>query len=260
MGDAKNQKTKGEGWTMKKQILFLMAMFILVAPVGTKSVQAFFGGGISGPLPVYNLDKTVDAATIATQINTAHQLEAALSNLAKMDPATAAANMGQIQQTLAQLQVLQQEVTGMTMDYQNFQYQWDNTYQDFRAYNGMSGTDYAYQAQQLNQATQQQIYDAMRAQGLISGIPGDAANLQHLMNASQSSQGALAAAQAGNQISGLMAQQMMRLQQMMSQSNQAQLAYYEQKQHQDAAAEAAAANAYNSEVNLGKSGGHGTLR
>lgn len=243
-----------------KKVFATLALATLVMSITPGTSHAFFGGGISGPLPVYNLDKTVDLATITTQLNTAKQLEAALSNLATMDPATAAANMGQIQQTLAQLQTLQQEVTGMTMDYQNFQQQWDAIYQDFGAYNGMSGTDYANQAQQINKATQQQIYDAMRAQGLISGIPGDAANLQQLMNASQSSQGALAAAQAGNQISGIMAQQIMRLQQMMSQSNQAQLTYYEQKQHQDAAAEAAAANAYNSEVELNKNGGYGTLR
>lgn len=243
-----------------KKVFTSLVLATLVMNITPGTSHAFFGGGISGPLPVYNLDKTVDAATIATQLNTAQQLEAALSNLASMDPATAAANMGQIQQTLAQLQMLQQEVTGMTMDYQTFQQQWDATYQDFGAYNGMSGSDYANQAQKINQATQQQIYDAMRAQGLISGIPGDAASLQQLLNASQSSQGALAAAQAGNQISGIMAQQIMRLQQMMSQSNQAQLTYYEQKQHQDAAAEAAAANAYSSDAELNKNGGHGTLR
>lgn len=245
---------------MKKTITAMILATLLTNVAPAISHADLFGGGLTGPLPVFNIDKSVDIATITTQINTLKQLEAALSNLALMDPATAAANMGQIQQTLGQLQTLQQEVTGMTMDYQNFQQQWDNTYQDFGAYNGMSGNDYAYQAQQLNLATQRQIYDAMRAQGLIAGIPGDATNLQQLMIASQSSEGALAAAQAGNQISGLIAQQMMRLQQMMSQSNQAQLSYQEQKQQQDAAAEAAAQNAYNSEVHLEKGRGKGSLR
>lgn len=243
-----------------RKTLTAMALTTLLTSMSPTISHGFFDSGISGPIAVYNVDKTVDIATITTQINTLKQLEAALSNLALMDPATAAANIGQIQQTLGQLQILQQEVTGMTMDYQNFQQQWDNTYQDFGAYNGMSGNDYAYQAQQLNLATQRQIYDAMRAQGLIAGIPGDATNLQQLMVASQSSEGALAAAQAGNQISGIIAQQMMRLQQMISQSNQAQLSYQEQKQQQDAAAEAAAANAYDSDIQLNKNGGHGTLR
>lgn len=212
---------------MKK--LFAMVITTLFLGVPAISHAALLDGGISGPLPVYNIDSSVDLATITTQLNTAQQLEAALKNLASMDSSTAAANMGQIQQTLAQLQALQQQVTGMSMDYQNFQQQWDANY-------GMSGTDYAYQVQQLTQSTQRQIYDAMRAQGLISDIPSDAANLQQLMNASQSSQGALAAAQAGNQISGILAQQIMRMQQIMAQSNQAQLAYQEKKQQQEAMA------------------------
>jgi P-type conjugative transfer protein TrbJ len=90
----------------------------------------------------------------------------------------------------------------------------------------MTGADYAAHAYSVLQSTNDVIYDAMRAQGLVAQIGADTANLQSLMSASQSAQGALAAAQAGNQIAVLNTQQMMRLQQIMAASNQAQTAYY----------------------------------
>lgn len=80
----------------------------------------------------------------------------------------------------------------------------------------------------------------MSAQGLVSTIPGQAVNLQGLINSSQNAQGALAAAQAGNQIAAMNAQQMMILQQMIAQSNQAQMSYLAQQQQEKAMAKAAA--------------------
>lgn len=217
---------------MKKVVKAVtIAGLILSTPI--QQGQAFFGGGIDGPIPVYSVDTTVDLATIATQVNTLQQLEAALKNLSSMDVASAAANMGQIQQTLAQLQAVQQQATGLTMDYQNFQQQWDQTYPDYASYTGMSGADYANQVQQLSEVTQKQIYDAMLAQGLVSQVNGDARNLQSLLSASQSAEGALAAAQAGNQIAAITSQQLMRLQQIVAQSNQAQLSYQEEQKRKE---------------------------
>jgi P-type conjugative transfer protein TrbJ len=209
---------------MKKMITSLSLALFLIVPLAPKA-QAMM---------VY--DPSVEAQMILNVANTAQQIEMQLQNLIGMNGQAAAGNMAQIQKSLADLQALQQQATGLTMDYRNFQKQYDSTYPDFSTYAGMSASEYAAQAEQLTQATQKQIYDAMWAQGLISGVPGDAENLQNLLKASQSSQGALAAAQAGNQISGLITQQMMRLQQMIAQSNQAQLAYQDEQKHREAMA------------------------
>ena len=203
----------------------LLAGVIALIPIATPA-QAFFGGGISGPLPVYNVNSTVDAATLATQINTLQQLQAALQNLASMDEATAAANLQQIQLAMQQLNEIQNSLRGTTYDFQNFQQQWDSQYQDFGSYAGQNAAQYGEQARQLMLQTDAAVYNAARAQGLVNAqLPGEYQNLQYLLNASQSAQGALSAAQAGNQIAALQIQQMMRLQQIVAASNEAQAAY-----------------------------------
>ena len=75
------------------------------------------------------------------------------------------------------------------------------------------------QAQGLLNQSSNSAYDAMRAQGLTAQIGNDAANLKTLMQASQSASGALAATQAGNQLSGMTVQQLMRLQEIVATSS-----------------------------------------
>lgn len=223
---------------MKKIALASLICLALAVPAPT---YALFGGGISGPLAVYNTDKTVDAATIATKINTAEQLSAMLKNLQGMDSATAAANIDQINANLQQLANLQNELSGMIMDYSNFQTSWDSQYHDFSDYAGMTGDDYAQNAQNLLSALNQSTYDAMRAQGLIVNNQNTAAMLQQLMQASQSAEGAKAAAQAGNLIAAQQVQQLMQFQQMVAQSNRQQSEWIAYQAHKEAMAKELAA-------------------
>lgn len=223
---------------MKKTALAILICLAMAVPAPT---YALFGGGISGPLPVYNMDKTVDAATIATKINTAEQLSAMLKNLQGMDSATAAANINQINANLQQLANLQNELSGMIMDYSNFQTSWDSQYHDFGDYAGMTGDDYAQNAQNLLSALNQSTYDAMRAQGLIVNNQNTAAMLQQLMQASQSAEGAKAAAQAGNLIAAQQVQQLMQFQQMVAQSNRQQSEWIAYQAHKEAMAKELAA-------------------
>lgn len=217
---------------MKKTLLLLaICSFLVYSPT---PAHALFGGGISGPLPVYNIDKTVDVATITTQVNTYEQLQAMLKNLASMDASTAAGNMTNIQAQLTDLITLQQQTQGMLVDYQNFQEQWNETYKDYSDANGMTALDYANQVEALRQFTEQNMYDTMRSQGLISGMETDANYLNRLLASSQSAEGTRAALQAANQIAGLQIQQLMRFQQMLSDQNRAQTTYYmEQKKRQE---------------------------
>ena len=232
---------------MKKYLSLCVICMLLLTNMPV--THALFGGGISGPLPVFNTNPTVDLATITTQINTLKQLEAALKNLSSMDASSAAANQALIQQNLQQLVQMQQQTEGLVMDYTNFQTAWDEQYQDFSAYSGMSGAEYADNAQRLLQAMNQSIYNAMRSQGLVSQTSADAATLQQLMQASQSAEGALAAAQAGNQIAAMQAQSLMKLQQTISQSNRAQSEWLAYQTHKEAMAKEASANFLNTRDN-----------
>lgn len=219
--------------------LLLLTFCMLSLSTTSISHAGLFGGGLSGPMPVYNIDKTVDAATLATQINTAQQLAADLANLKNMDSATAAANMQQIQSSLQQLITLQNQMSGMIMDYENFQYAWDEQYGDFSDYNNMTSADYAENARRLRESMDQSLHNAMLSQGFVAQNANSAAALQQLLRASQTAEGALAAAQVGNQIAALQAQQMIQFQQMVAQSNRAQnqwLEYQIRKEEMERAA------------------------
>lgn len=209
---------------MKKKLLHAtLAAALLLTPLAPRAEAA---------LTVYDpaaVEQMVQNVTYMSQ-----QLQLSLQNLAKMDSSAASANMGQIQQQLAQLQQLQSQIRGLTMDYANMEQSWDETYKDFGDFNGMSGQDYASHAQKLAEVTNNSIYDAMVAQGLVAQLGNDEANLQSLAAASQNAQGALAAVQAGNQIAALQAQQLMRLQQIMAQSERAKSAYEAERSQKEA--------------------------
>lgn len=218
---------------MKKIVVYLTACLLSLPLTG----QAFFGGGtISGPIAVYNTNASVDAATLATQINTAQQLAAALKNLETMDPGAAAANAGYIYSNLQQLISVQNNLQGMVMDYANFQSSWDSQYHDFADYAGMSGEQYSQNAQNLLNALNQSIYNAMQAQGFIANNSDTTAMLQQLLQASQTAQGAKAAAQVGNMIAAQQVQQMMQFQQMFAQSQRQQSEWLAYQAHKEAMA------------------------
>lgn len=216
---------------MKKFIPVLLACLLFIP---TLPAQALFGGGgFSGPMPVYNVDKTVDIATITTQINTLKQLEATLKNLDTMDPATAEATIASVQASLEQMTEMQNNMDGLIMDYANFQAAWDSQYHDFSDYGGMSGEEYAQNAQNLLSSLNQSVYNAMQAQGLVAQNYDTASALQTLMQASQSAEGALSAAQVANQIAALQVQQLMQFQQIVAQSNRAQSEWLAMQTHKE---------------------------
>lgn len=213
---------------MRKRLMALAATALMSVPIGLDLVHS----KAEAALTVYDPAAVEQMIQNVTYMN--QQLQLSLQNLATMDSSAASANMGQIQQQLAQLQQLQSQIKGLTMDYANMEQSWDETYKDFGDFNGMSGKDYANHAQKIAEATNNSIYDAMVAQGLVAQLGNDEANLQSLAAASQNAQGALAAAQAGNQIAALQAQQLMRLQQIMAQSERAKSAYEAERAQKEA--------------------------
>jgi P-type conjugative transfer protein TrbJ len=161
--------------------------------------------------------------------NSLKQLENEAKNLAKLSNEDQFNTITNIQSNLEDMITLYEQVKGMSMDYQDIQQQWDGFYKDYGQYNGMSADDYAQHARQTVQQTSNAIYDAVKAQGLICQIGNDHKNLQALLDASATAQGALQATQAGNQIMGILVEQMMRMQEIMAQSFRAQTQYYRQQ-------------------------------
>jgi len=178
---------------------------------------------------------------ISQTVNTAKQIENQLSslaneakNLANMDSRTAWQTLSGIRSNLTQVMQMQAKIRGLTMEYQEVENAWDGLYKNFGSFNGKSGKDYAAQAQNVLDQTNNATYDAMRAQGLVSQLGNDARNLESLLNASNTSTGALAAVQAGNAIAAVNTQQLMRLQQIASTSYRAQSSYYAQQANNEA--------------------------
>lgn len=178
---------------------------------------------------------------INTAINTAKMIENQIKglsyqaqNLQNMSQAAASRNLYALQDKLSQIVSMQNRIRGMQMQYQDFQTAWDRQYKDFGAFNGMSGKDYAAQSQKVLEQTNNATYDAMVAQGLVSQLGDDSANLQSLLAASNTSEGALAAAQAGNAIAALNTQQLIRLQEITAASYRAQSSYIAQQSQREA--------------------------
>jgi len=166
-------------------------------------------------------------------------------NLASMDSYAAGRAINGIRNSLAKLSDLKANVRGITMDYMQLESAWDSIYKkDFKDFNGKSAKEYVEAADKALKQTNNATYDAMRAQGLVAQIDDDAANLDSLLRASQSASGALAAAQAGNQISGVTSQQLMRLQHIVAASYRAQSSFYAEQAQREAMSRAASKKFY----------------
>lgn len=166
---------------------------------------------------------------VATAINTAEQLATQYQQLEVAIRQARQLNSDQIRgrilNGIRQLAEIQQKAKGITYQYGNLEGAFDQYYPDMAAYNGMSGKDYAAQAAKANQQLQNSVRDAMLAQGLISNAATDQEALNALVQASNSADGQLAAAQAGNQIAAMTAQQLIQLQQIMATSAREQSSY-----------------------------------
>jgi len=218
----------------QKHVFVAVALLAAMALFTVSPCRAFLGfGDIVFDPSVFMQTVMSYAKELQTAMNTAKQIENQLQslqnqarNLSSMNPGTAQNTMSRIQSALSQLATVRNDMRGITMDYTKLQGAYDGVYKNFAGYNGMSGKQYANQAQQILNQSNNSAYDAMRAQGLTAQIDKDAANLTSLMQASQSASGALAATQAGNQLSGMTVQQLMRLQEVIAASNRAQSSYF----------------------------------
>lgn len=204
---------------MKKGLMVFVLAIIMNVVVPAPKVEAQI---VYDPTN-YSANIQTSLKQVESVVNEIKMLENQTKNLAALGQV---AELSQLKSSLSKLMALKSQVTGLLGSYSSYQTEWDKVFKDFSTVNGMSGTEYADNVKTQITALNTAGWEAAQIQLQIKDtIDTDAAALQALLDASSSTQGALQAAQAGNQIGGVVAQQLMKLQAAMATSNAAQLAY-----------------------------------
>lgn len=232
---------------MKKclAVLILSAFLVLSAPPKAEALIVY--------------DPTNYSANIQTSLK---QVESVINELKMLEnQAKQLLQLGQIPElqqlskTFNDLMKIRNEVTSLLNSYGQFQEQWDSTFKDFASISGMSGADWAKQAEKMLNESNKALYDSVKVQTTVQQIESDAQALTALQSASQNAQGVLQAAQAGNQIAATTTQQLMRLQSIMAASNTAQATYYRELRAKDEKAAAEGARFFKADYNIETGGG-----
>jgi P-type conjugative transfer protein TrbJ len=185
------------------------------------------------------IQRKAQADQISNTLHNLKQLEAALKNLESMDKGASGNNQVNLQKLMAGLREARGEANSLSTNYKDFSQSWDNTYIDFQSINGLAAMDY-YNIYSKNAVdVDRAAKTAMMSQSLVSQIDDDADVLDVLMKSSDSADGALKVAQVGNQMTALLIQNVMRLQQMTALSDRAQTQYMLHKQQNVEASNAA---------------------
>jgi type IV secretion system protein TrbJ len=253
---------------MKKIKRFLMVVVLVAVLFVAPHAEAFLGFGDIVFDPSVFMQTLMSYFTeIEDYSNQAEQLSNQIQslmneaqNLTNMDSYTAGRAINGIRNSLMKLSDLKNNVRGITMDYMQLESAWDSIYKkDFKDFAGKSVKDYVESADKALKQTNNATYDAMRAQGLVAQIDDDAANLESLLRASSSASGALAAAQAGNQIAAVTSQQLMRLQHIVAASYRAQSSFYAAEAQREAMSRADSDRFFKSTIKKpGEAKGRGT--
>jgi P-type conjugative transfer protein TrbJ len=217
-----------------KKRLILLAFLLYVLGLG-KSATAMT---VNDP-QLIAVQRKSQADQLTNTLNNLKQLEAMLKNLESMDKGASGSNAANLQKVIAGLRETRNETNSLSTNYQDFSRSWDETYIDFQSMNGLAAMDYYKIYEKNTTNVDKATKTAMMSQGLVAQIDDDADVLDALMKSSDSADGALKVAQGGNQMTALLLQNVMRLQQITALSERAQTQYMLQTQ-QNVSASAAA--------------------
>lgn len=205
---------------MKKNKLVLLSVFVLIITAIPVNAITVFD-------PSNYRQNVKQVAEAITQTKKAIEtVENQLKNLTKISDQLSYRNIKQIQNQLVNLITNIERAKALTYQYEQLQQQWDMMYPNYKQYNGKSAQEMAEEAQKIMEQTSLAMADAARIQALISsGMTTDHQVLQSLLDATRTAPGALAAAQAGNQIAALQIEQLMKIQALMVANSRAQTMY-----------------------------------
>lgn len=153
-------------------------------------------------------------------VNQAQQISNQLRDL----EALGYSSEGTLQSSLGELQSLMNSAESLGLTQGTLDSKFSEMYPAYgQQYQGDAA--YKQQYQDWNQELRTSINDAMRSHGLAARNVQEAGELQQLVTYSQSAEGNLQAVQAGNQISALILNKLMQLQEIIVAQGQAQSAY-----------------------------------
>lgn len=158
------------------------------------------------------------------------ELDRLQGELKKMNEALSLGGSGDqgLDQGLDQLIGFQEEIRALGRD-------WAKLYEGLDGFSDFQGEDYIKYMNDLIRETENAMLYSAKAQGLTSQLPEDADDLRRLQDASKRARGTLGAQQAANEMTALMIEQLMRLQQMIGEANNAQAAYWQSEMEHKAA-------------------------
>lgn len=180
------------------------------------------------------LKSTINEATmIANQVQD-------LANQARNLTSLPSTILSDLTGTIGQYTTVLQEAQGLTYQLQGMQGQFTALYPSLGR--GMTAAHYAQKAPQFAQQAYNALQDAMRAQSSLDRLLKARSQLTEAGTASQNAVGILQAQQAGNQISGIMVQQLAGLEEIQAATGRAQASMMANDLMGDAAAKANAAH------------------
>jgi P-type conjugative transfer protein TrbJ len=176
-----------------------------------------------------------NTATVANQITQlAHEVESLgyqAQNLRSMSPGVSSGVLTQYTGQFAQLVLAMQNINGIAQNVATLTTRYNATFPNTALAQGPLSTANVMSqlTNWLNQS--RSVYQgAYNTQAqVIRSLPADSSTMQTLLQTSSASQGSLDAIQAGNQINGQVASQLMKLNQQMAATNQAQMNWIAQQ-------------------------------
>lgn len=207
---------------MKKVFLFGLTMAIALQIIFPPKIYAWKEVHDS---TLISVSKKGLSDQLKNTINNLKTLEAAMKNLEKLEGESVSKNLGNIQNTLSDLKKIRDQANGLPLDFNDLQENWDKIYTDYKDIAGLSAKDYYNAYKESSTNVDESIKNAMLAQGLISQMDKDSDVLDILIKDSNNTDGALQAIQVGNQMTAMLIQNMMRLEQIVAMSERSQSDY-----------------------------------
>ena len=219
---------------MKNALLAAVASTMLIGS-GSQVAQAQWAVVDSTNLVQNTISALHSIQTTLNQITQiSHQVQSLANeaqNLQSMPPSVASGVITEYTAQFGKLVTAMQSINGIAQNVATLTAQYNATYPNSALAQGpLSNANIMAQLTAwLNQS--RSVYQgAYNTQAqVIASLPADTANVQTLLQTSGSSQGALGAIQAGNQLNGQIAAQLMKMNSQMAATNQAQLNWIAQQ-------------------------------
>jgi len=220
---------------MKKVLPALLASAAIVASSGPQVAQAQFAVIDPANLVENIISALQNVQTVLNQVTQiSHEVQSLayqVQNLQKMPAGVSSSVLNQYTSEFSQLAAAMKNINGIAANVANLTTKYNSTFPTTSLAQGplSSANVFSQLTGWLNQS--RSVYQgAYNTQAqVMTSLGADSATVQRLLQTSGSSQGALDAIQAGNQITGQVAAQLMKINTQMATTNQAQMNWIAQQ-------------------------------